>query len=109
MDDILKPLDRDLRTRFEFADAVELIGPEVLVSRQVRGKAARLAQALCLRKMAKGSSKLSLACLHGFLSDFALRDILNCAHEYGPPFDVLSKMARGVQIFHAASRGNNPE
>ena len=60
VDDLPKLLNRDRRSGLEPADPVELIGPKVLVSREIGGEAAGLAKPLSLGEMIVGPPKLGL-------------------------------------------------
>ena len=63
VDDLAESPDRDRGSGLEVADSVELIGPVVLVSFEIRGEAARLAQPLGLGQMVVGPPKLRLSAL----------------------------------------------
>ena len=99
-DDTPKPLRRDLGSRLELADAVELVGPEVLVLQQVRSKAAGLAQPLRFRQMiVRPTESRSRAARR--LGHFALRHVLNGAHEHRSTGDVLADTRRSAQMLRA--------
>src|SRR5580704_17369322 len=62
VDEGLKRFGPDLdRSGLEFADSVEPVGPNVLVSFQVGGEAARLTEYLSLRKVNIGASEFRFA------------------------------------------------
>src|ERR1700722_15111942 len=106
----LKRLGLDLnRSGLEFADPVETIGPNVLVSLQVRREAAGLAQYLSFRKVNVGSSEFRLARLQCLLRQLVLRHVLCSAHKYGTPIDVFAETADTVQILQGAAGSHDSE
>ena len=63
MDDVLNPLQRDVRRGLELEDAIGLLGPAVVVPHQVRDEAARFAQPLGVGETVVGPPELLLGAL----------------------------------------------
>src|SRR5580700_2718571 len=96
-------------SRLELTDAIEPIGPDVLVPHQIRGEAARLAQQLRLGKVIEGPPKIRLARLQGLFCEILLRHVLNGPHEYGSAVDAFAETPDGMQMLRNASGGHDSE
>src|SRR5262249_6653629 len=98
--DIDEASEGELAAGFEAADAVELFGPEMLITHQIGREAAGLAQALRFTQVRQRAPQFRFVGFQRALGKLALGDVLDGTRNDETAIHVVHYLSNGTQMLH---------